>query len=262
MCAFVFGPLGAVPSIYFSDLSISGLAIGAALLQKPIVPPVFAGTHYATINGAMWTISLEFVCYLIVLIAGVLGIVKRGGLWLAFAGVVFSGAVINRFGFFANSPAVYVFSDPLVHLGSFFLVGGSFYVFREQILYSRKLAILAGVVLFGAMFSWRLSEVALLTAGGYLLFYFAFAPIASIARFNKLPDVSYGVYLYGWPVQKLLLWHFPMMSPWVLFVLSFIFALFCGVVSWYAVEKPFLKFKHGYRNGTKTRADRMGAEAG
>jgi peptidoglycan/LPS O-acetylase OafA/YrhL len=91
------------------------------------------------------------------------------------------------------------------------------------------------------------AELALAILGGYLLLKFAFMPSNLLSRFLKFPDVSYGVYLYGWPTQKLLHWNYPMMSPWVLFILSCCLSLFCGLISWHGIEKPFLKLKSNFQ---------------
>ncbi|MEO7494788.1 MAG: acyltransferase [Massilia sp.] len=243
VCAFVVGPLAANAAGYFSRLSITGLIASLVLLQPPEVPPVFAGSFYPRINGAMWTISFEFMCYMVVLLAGIAGLVGRRRAWLAATIVLFAAFVAERFAVLPSLPSQLMWFDPLIRLGSFFLVGGACYLYREKISYSRPLAILALIVLALGMKSWRLSELVLATAGAYLMFFFAFKPIASLAKFNRLPDVSYGVYLYGWPVQKLLLWTFPQLSPWSLSFWSLLGALALGTVSWYLIEKPFLKFK-------------------
>lgn len=240
VCVLVVGPLAATSPTYFVDL-----AKGVLLLKSPVLPAVFKGTHYPGLNGAMWTIPFEFICYLCVLFAGVIGITKKREVCLVFIAGVLIIFGLQRFGYLENVAGHHLWKHPLVRLGSFFLMGSFFYLYRDKLVFSRRFALLAAVVLIWGLFSWRLSELILATAGGYLLFFVAFRPISSISDFNKLPDVSYGVYLYGWPVQKLLLWYFPMMSPWTLFVLACVGALICGVVSWYAVEKPFLRLKSG-----------------
>lgn len=243
LCAFVVGPLASTPAVYFSDFSFLKLAESTAQLKPPTLPMVFAGTHYASVNGAMWTISWEFACYIGVLVAGLIGLTKKPRLWLILTVTLLAIFTLQRFGFLSHVHGKYLFSHPLVRLGSFFLVGGTFYLFHEKFIFDRKIAGVAAAALLIGMFSWRLSELVLATAGGYLLFYFAFARVPYIVSFNKLPDISYGVYLYGWPVQKLLLWYFPTMSPWLLFIGSCGGAFTLGAMSWYAIEKPCLKFK-------------------
>lgn len=240
VCIFIVGPLAADPASYFSHLWVSGLIKGTVLLQSPALPPIFAGTHYPVANGAMWTISYEFLCYLGVLLLGILGVNKRRILWAILALLVSAVFFLRHFSNFHDIQAL---SHPMIRLGSFYLVGGLFYLFRDNVIFGGKIAIVAAMALLIGMFSFTLSQIALLVAGSYLLFYVAFKPIAALAGFNNLPDVSYGVYLYGWPVQKLLLWYEPGMSPWVLAPISAILAIVCGTFSWYVVEKPFLKFK-------------------
>lgn len=243
LCAFVVGPLASPPTVYFSDFSFLKLAESTAQLKPPNLPMVFAGTYYASVNGAMWTISLEFACYISVLAAGLIGLTKKPRLWLILTVTLLVIFTLQRFELLSHVPGKYWFSHPLVRLGSFFFVGGTFYLFNEKFIFDRKLAWVAAAALLIGMFSWRLSELLLATAGGYLFFYFAFAQVPYIVYFNKLPDISYGVYLYGWPVQKLLLWYFPLMSPWLLFIGSCGGAFTLGTMSWYAIEKPCLKFK-------------------
>lgn len=86
--------------------------------------------------------------------------------------------------------------------------------------------------------------------GGYLLLYFAFTHIPSLSAFNQLPDVSYGLYLYGWPIQKLLIWYFPLVTPGGLFIASISIGIGAGLLSWFLVEKPCLQFKPKIPNDT------------
>lgn len=254
VCAFVVGPIAAATSGYFSDLSMFALFTGALFLQQPVIPPVFDGSYFPFVNNSVWTLSFEFICYVGALVAGVCGITKRRKIWLAVTVAALTALFMHRWGLW-SPPAVAAFlSHPLARFGSFFLVGGCYYLFNDRIVFKGGIAIVAGVVLMVGLCSWRFNQLALLTAGSYLLFYMAFQPIASIADFNRLPDISYGVYLYGWPVQKLLLWYFPTLSPWLLFFLALIGALACGLASWNLVEKPFLQLKRGFRHASTSSA--------
>jgi peptidoglycan/LPS O-acetylase OafA/YrhL len=101
------------------------------------------------------------------------------------------------------------------------------------------------------MFYWRTAEIAVASADAYLLLYLGNKKSVLSRHFNRVPDISYGTYLYGWPIQKLLLWHIPTLSPWALFSVSAPLALIAGTTSWYLIEKPALQFK----NRSATRAD-------
>jgi peptidoglycan/LPS O-acetylase OafA/YrhL len=74
--------------------------------------------------------------------------------------------------------------------------------------------------------------------------YLAFIPARSLQLVTRRGDFSYGVYLYGYPVQQMLLRTWANKIPFPLIIgLSCAGALFLAVLSWHLVEKPFLKLK-------------------
>lgn len=249
---FLVGPLGANnPAQYFTDLSITGVIKNITLLLQPVTPPVFQGQPYPMVNGAMWSISYELKCYLAVLVLGMVGIFHkkylRLHLWLIITILICIVLISQKFGLALPVPAeITEWTNkraPTFRLASFFFAGGCFYLYAEQIKYDAKIAAAAAAMLLAGMFAPQLAELALATCGAYLLFFLAFQPVPLIAGFDRLPDVSYGTYLYGWPVQKLLLWYLPSISPWVLFPLACIICLTLGVISWHLIEKPFMRLK-------------------
>ena len=246
LSAFLVGPLGADVAAYFKQFDLPKFFLGMLSLSPPLVPPVFEGQPYPAVNIPLWTIGYEFRCYLLMALLGACGIAGRRNLWLLLsgaslllfvaAGTLFPASAID---FFA------VLGDPrqLMRFVAFFSAGAAFYLFHDRIAYTRKRALFAGVVLFGCMLHWHTAQPALVVLGAYLLFYFAFAALPALARFRTYPDISYGVYLYGWPIQKLLLWYIPSLSPWPLFLLAFGLSCICGLLSWKFIERPFLRLK-------------------
>lgn len=234
ICAFVVGPLGAEPRSYFADFDLGRFVSHALLLQIPAVPAVFQGQPYPDVNGAMWTISREFACYLLVLAMGAIGALRLRHFWLALTGAVFALLV-----------ALLLLKRPMpdITLLSFFCSGACFYLYRDKLVLRGWIALALTLVAAVCMFSWRASELALAIAGAYALMYVAHKRSPFWQKFNALPDVSYGVYLYGWPIQKLIFWYFPAVHPGTLFVAATGAALLMGLASWYAVEKPALRFK-------------------
>ena len=234
VCAFAVGPLAAEPASYFDALDMQALVVNMLFLQKPAVPEVFAGLHHEGINNAMWSISAEFLCYLSVLALGVVGSLGRRREWLVLAALVFTIGAAARLG----NVAV-----PGIRLAMLFLNGGVFYLYRDRIRMDGRIALGAVAIVVLCMFSWCLSELAVTSIGGYALIYVASKRSAFLSQFNRLPDVSYGTYLYGWPIQKLIVWYIPTISPWSLFALSALCALLAGTISWYLIEEPALRFK-------------------
>jgi peptidoglycan/LPS O-acetylase OafA/YrhL len=235
ICALLVGPLAANSSIYFASFELLTFLTGLAFLSVPIVPEVFSGTPYPLLNGAMWTISKEFVCYLFVLAAGVAGVFRARYACLIPTIAVFGMLVVFK---------LQHLTVPVdLRLASFFLSGVCYFQFRDKIKMNGHLAVVSVVITVLALFSWRAAELVLATVGGYALLYAASKRSVVLSQFNRLPDISYGLYLYGWPIQKMLLWNIPSLSPWELFGIAAPTAIMFGMASWYLIEKPALRFK-------------------
>jgi peptidoglycan/LPS O-acetylase OafA/YrhL len=245
VCAFAVGPLAANAAQYFHEFQVAKFLGGVLILFVPLIPPVFQGTPHPVVNGAMWTIGYEFRCYVMVALFGVLGLLDRR-VWLALAaGALFlslNRALVEHVQFFGLHAAV---GDPVIlfRFVAFFCAGGCFYLFRERIAYTPRLAILAAAVLLPCMFYDGASQIALATAGAYLLFWLGFEKSAFFKDLRPRADISYGLYLYGWPTQKLLMWFTPLRTPIVLCILTCVISGLCGLLSWHLIEHPFLRRK-------------------
>jgi peptidoglycan/LPS O-acetylase OafA/YrhL len=243
VCVYLVGPLGADSASYFRELSTASVLLALPVLHAPVIPAVFDGLPYARVNGSMWTIALEFLCYLGVLALGLAGAIRNRRLWLGLTLAGFSLYLLGRSGLPLRWTVQMVTTHPLVRLGSLFGAGGCFYLYRNVLRYTPRGALLAGVALVTLLFSPPLAEVALAAFGGYLLFYFAHKPLPFTAAVNRLPDCSYGIYLYGWPAQMLVLWYLPGHSPWLLLVLALAVVLPIALLSCWLVEQPMLRYK-------------------
>ena len=244
--AFLAGLLGAEASTYFEQFNLGEFLKGMLSLSPPVVPPVFEGQPYPAVNIPLWTIGYEVRCYLLVALLGACGWAWKRPLWLILGGSAFvlfmaSDILIPASAFSFLS----VLGNPLqlMRFVAFFSAGAAFYLFHERIAYSRGQALFAALLLIACLFQLQTAQLALLLPGAYLLFCFAFAPLPALEAFKTWPDISYGVYLYAWPIQKLLLWYMPSLSPGLLFLLSFSLSCLFGFLSWHLVERPFLRLK-------------------
>ena len=198
----------------------------------------------------MWTIAYEFRCYLLVMAAGLLGLLSRRWILtsLAIGALALSAMPPNIWGRFPSILKAF-FGDPdqSIRFAGIFACGALHYLYRDRFQYDWRLAILAAVGLIPLMFSPHLAEAALAIFGGYILFWFAFNVKSQIlAAIGQKVDISYGVYLYAFPVQKLLIWWDPNVSPWLVFIEATVIASFLAFASWWLVEKPFLNLKMAF----------------
>jgi peptidoglycan/LPS O-acetylase OafA/YrhL len=199
----------------------------------PFTPAVFAGQHYPTVNASMWTLQYEFECYLAVALLGNIGLLRKAVVIPA-AGVLLVLSAMHA-GEKGWAPAT---------LLVFFCSGALFYLCRGFGMPRQRRFWVLGVAL---LFIPAVAVPALAVGGGALLFAAVFAPSRKFLWINELPDFSYGLYLYGWPAERFLVWYFPGASPWVVFVAAWPIAACCGLASWFAVEKPALALATNWR---------------
>lgn len=243
ICVWLIGPHVGNPR-YWSDLDVGRFFAGLLMLQMPQTPPVFIGLHFELINAAMWTIRFEFLMYVAVLVFGVGNLLRRKHAWLAATVVLFLINMIHSFGFVLPLRGTSdLLALQIVHLSLVFFAGGCFYLYRETIGRHAVLAQLALLITLLSLFYPLVVNLAFATTGGYALLYFCTAHTPALQWYNRLPDVSYGTYLAGWPASQLLIWHWPGITLMPLIILSLLLSMLYGAFSWYAIEKPFLRLK-------------------
>ena len=203
-------------------------------LSVPVVANVFKDTPYPALDQAMWTIFHEFHCYVLVLFLGMTSLIGRPFVISGVAIVCLVGnEVLIAQGHNSNS---------LMRFTGIYLAGGLFFSWRDHVRFTKPCVWLASALLFCCMFSKPLAEPAFALFGAYLLLSIAFLGAGrGIANINNKSDISYGVYLYAWPIEKLLLWHWPHMPPWLAGIATLLAACGCGWLSWHGVEKHIMR---------------------
>lgn len=235
---FVVGALGARDWSHYLQQIRFAFVRDALLLRHVVTPPTFVQLPYQAVNNSLWTIKYEVRCYLLLAVLGFCGLFKNR----VFTFLLFVGFV-SVYSYECRHIGLLLIQGSFLRLASFFLCGVCFHLFSDCIRYTRTGTLLAAVTLIGCMFHPLLSQIALLTVGAYVLFSAAFAQCPPLQQFGRRADVSYGAYLYAWPITTLLLWQTPTISPWLLFALTWVLSIACGIISWYAIEQPFLRMK-------------------
>lgn len=239
ICALIVGPVYGAPD-YFQSFRPGEYLSSLIALKPPVAPSVFQGSYYPAVNAAMWSISYEFMCYLLLMVCGLVGVLKNRHAWLAIAVICAAVHIANRSG------SIVLPLDQYFRCAMAFSFGGCFYLYRENIPWTKKLAWLAFFVFGILLFFKPLAEPALGVFWGYAIIYYANHG-KRLLEFNRLPDISYGVYLYAWPINKMLYWHFPEMNFYAAMAVVFILSVLAGILSWYLVEKQGMRVKAIFR---------------
>jgi peptidoglycan/LPS O-acetylase OafA/YrhL len=202
------------------------------------LPGVFEDNPFRFPMGTVWTLKYEVLCYGAVLVFGLLGLLRSK----AFALTLVVGLAFAIAGLELLVPDAPKGVETALRLPLIFAAGGALYVWRAEARLSG-----AAVALFAAG-TWLaadtfLYEALLFTGVAYGVLWLAFAP--PLVRHVPEPafDLSYGTYLYGWPVQQALHALFPSASALVLLGPAVILTLAIAALSWFLVEKPALALK-------------------
>ncbi|MFM0568790.1 acyltransferase [Paraburkholderia caledonica] len=197
------------------------------------------------VNGSLWTLPLELKCYLLVVIAGLLGCFRSKSRIVAFSivvGIAFAYVAVNgsSFEFLRNivqKPTGYSF-----YALPFFLLGMFAYAFIDRI----KVNWIVGLVLLAVYALVRTSAIAapfFYVAFIYVLLLFAVSP--ALRQLNPTQDYSYGVYLWAFPMQQVVATHFPTMDNLLGLCISVPMTVVAAMISWHLVEKPAIAVGRG-----------------
>lgn len=139
-----------------------------------------------------------------------------------------------------------------------FLWGAACHIHRDRLRLSWDGALIATVGLIVGLMSSPSAHVGTAIFGGYLLLAGARAGGGTaFARINAKTDISYGVYLYAWPIEKLLLWFGFSAGVWLTGLTTLALALLAGWVSWHLVEAPVLRWAtQNLGRSSRRRSDR------
>jgi peptidoglycan/LPS O-acetylase OafA/YrhL len=223
----VVQPIAAALGGQASTASMAGWALqmGGFTLTPPEVAGVYRGLATPNWpNGPLWTLSVEVCCYLVIFLSPprLLRPVAVA-LWALF--LLWCGAVHG--------------TSLLLHLPVAFFTGMLLYLWRDRIPAGRGWALLLVFVTALAMATGWLGVVGPATFAALAVW------LTTRRRLMWRHDISYGVYIYAWPVQSLLamaglasLGFLPYFGAVV--ALTVVAAVLSAVL----VEEPALRLRH------------------
>ena len=210
------------------------LVNSSLLLSRFHLPGVFAGHPTDVVNGSLWTLPNEARLYALLMFAWLLGMLAPKRYTLLWAVAIAAG--------YALAWRYWPLPDHIQKYGecaAFFTSGTLLWVNRERIRLSGRVVVgmLACFALLRSTTWSHLPYFGLLTYGTLYLGLRVRLPAI------RHHDLSYGLYLYGWPAQQLA-WMLPAgKSVAGNIVIATLIALACAAVSWWLVERPALRWK-------------------
>ncbi|MHB8206941.1 acyltransferase family protein [Mucilaginibacter sp.] len=231
LSAFNFsGPTGALSFVWHNFfLKINQWSIKGLLDQA---------AYQGSLNGSLWSLFPEMQCYCFTLVAGLFGLFDRNKfLYLLVAVIVFIYFAINLNFSKSYGPTVLILS-PALKLYAAYLAGSLIYIFRDFMTLDKKGTVL--LLLFTLM---------LVKFGGFNLVSPFLIALLLINLFQSFAfkikyDLSYGIYIYSFPIQQLLFHLFGKSLNILVFIsLALCFSVLAGFLSYIGVERPFMNLR-------------------
>ena len=224
--AFIVGPILTSVSLatYFSSPLTYRLAMG----MSDHLPGMFTHNPFSSgIDGSLWTLRYEGLCYVVVLALGLTRLLRR---WVVTAVFVIILIARLHFGAYAG-----------LDLGTLFAAGAVIRLWNPPL--TIALAVPAALVCLAGL-QLGFYHLASFTFGAYLVIFIGLAPAVKLPNLAKYGDISYGVYIIAWPVQQIIVMLTGAHPNWIinnLITVPLVIGL--AFLSWRLIEAPALTLK-------------------
>jgi peptidoglycan/LPS O-acetylase OafA/YrhL len=249
---FVMGPfVTTLPTMTYLTHPETWTAVlrNATLIKLQFtLPGVFETQPYPTVQGSIWTLIYEVLCYVGVFLLGILGLLQKRVIGTAVLCVYIALWVVKE----AIGITIHPRIDTLYELSVPFMLGTLIYLWQHKIPMS-LLGVIAIIAACWLLRSTPLYDITLHIALAYTIFWLAYVPGGIIRAYNHLGDYSYGIYIYAFPAQGLAVWLYGPQSPLMNMAIALPLTVIPSILSWHYVEKPALDLRH--RLGNRTQND-------
>ena len=211
---------------YFEDIRTWRYLLNAVMVLQHDLPGVFEGNVYAqTVNGALWTLPVEFICNIGCFVANKCMLLKRNTILISTLIILVLEYGIWWLGF------RYDILRSVIIPSIMFFVGILYFLFSEHIKMVWWLAVLA-VSAFCFLTVLGCMKVGMVVFLPYALFCLWFSDRQIPQALGRTGDYSYALYLWGFPVQQTVVSMYGgSMIPYVNFLISLPIALFLALIT-------------------------------
>ncbi|MDR1730072.1 MAG: acyltransferase [Prevotellaceae bacterium] len=234
---------------YFSSpVFFKYLAANLSFLNfiQPSLPGVFTENPEMTaVNGSLWTIKIELLLYLSV--PFIAWLLRRWDKRIVLGGIYLFSIIFNRsmdYLYLTTGNEIYEMLARQVFFQLSFFISGAFLLFYFKIFFKYRFALfliaLPAVLFRSNDFVFFLYPMAL----GIVIFTIAFS-LPFLNKAGKYGDISYGIYLFHFPVIQLFIsLNLFNNNNFIAFLPVVFSTLLLAWLSWHLVEKRFLERKN------------------
>lgn len=210
------------------------------------LPGVFEGMPLGgAINGSLWSLFPEVFCYLTVPLFAMLAI--RFRMWALGMCSVLAGSLGLWMFYGYTGDAIVINAADLKYIlvqVPFFFIGSLYRLLEDRVqgFYRTDLALLYYSLnwIVSSWYGWWNVPIEWFTLP-YIVLCFGHMSMPVLRRTGRFGDLSYGIYLYAFPVQQVILIAMPNNTHPILTCV--IFTLPLAIFSWHLVEAPAMRWK-------------------
>lgn len=248
VCVFVLGSFVTELDIgsYFTNCQTYLYLTNAIFILRHDLPGVFGDNIYdSAVNGSLWTLPVEFLCYIACYCAYAMGILDKKRMKYTVPAVVAGYLILDSV--LQRMPLLRSALAPCM----MFYVGMLCFVYRRHINPSLKGGVLLSIACLILSTYFGILQWGMLIFLPYLLLYVAFGTKKKFGDFGKKHEISYGIYLCAFPIQQtIIMLYGGSMSPAVNIMLSVPLAVISGLAINVLIERPLLRVGSGrYQHG-------------
>lgn len=224
---------------YLQDSGTFGYLSNIWFVGKAALPGVFEKNPLpSAVNGSIWTISYEVLCYLILACGGVLGMLRIRTIWLA-AALITIIWYESKYG-----PDFHNDWKLKYEMMAYFLAGSAIFILQPH--WSKRPLTWLTVLLTASLCLWfsGLRYLSFLITVPYMVICLGTRSSPLLRQFGRWGDPSYGMYLMAFPIQQAIIQSaWPTVGFAGTMVISIIMTTALAYLSWHGLEKRALKFK-------------------
>ncbi len=233
--AFVLGPILSTLSLekYFINVEVYKYLLNIILLPVHNLPGVFTSHFDSTVNGPLWTMPVEFFCYIVLAIVffglnklrinnrGISYIIMTIALYFMYMFLIFK----------VKSEFLVTVFRPIIC----FFVGMIFYEYRSFIKLKPIVGILTLIVLFTLKIN-PLFNLLMVFVIPYSICAIALG-LPQLSIKGKIFNCSYEMYLLGWPIQQIIVEGMGNMSAILNWIIAIPIDICIGFILYKAIER-------------------------
>lgn len=253
--ALVLGPMMTSLTVvdYFNHGDVYSYIFSIAKMKiQYTLPGVFVGNPYPNaVNGSLWTIPYEVFAYVLLFALYAVGILSSKKISVSLFLLILIEPFLKHkllFPWLPNNHEI-SFLAPCFAFGAIMAL-------NKDVINVRLAPCLGFVVLYYIL---RDTVYSSYFAYAFIFLFILYASSREfVLKLKPKVDISYGVYLWGFPVQQIIAHYFN--AQGVLFnqVASLAISLALGYFSWHLCEKNFIKYGNSLSTHIKTKYTMFG----